>query len=304
MEPAQLRPAISVTHQHLLSVLYSELQDRTAGGKVRILDAGCGNGRLLSYLNSNLPLLLPGVEFELHGFDVNDHGVQAEGYFAHTIAQLTAEHPGIDWKQRLHVIPSAEAWPYEAGYFDVVISNQVLEHVHAPHIFFAETYRVLRRGAFSVHLFPLRHYIYEGHLLLPWVHRILDHDLLVAYIRALSWFGLGKYREHHKATGVTRTDFSRAHADYMAFFTSYLSKREILQICRRAGLRASFRYTDRLYSSKLRQVLRMRPKFQYHRPSSAWMQWIKVMLLRYVGGVTLFLEKDEVYTGSQARSVH
>jgi SAM-dependent methyltransferase len=296
--------ATSITHQHILAVIVTELKHRRTEGPVRILDVGCGNGKLIAFLHSNLPILLPFLTFELHGFDVNDHGVQKTGYFDSTISDLTSAFPEVPWIERLRVISSDSAWPYPREAFDVIISNQVLEHIQDPNFFFSEIYRVLRFQGFSAHLFPLKHYIYEGHLLLPYVHRILNHDLLVAYINFLSLLGLGKYKEHRAATGVSRHAFSLAHADYMAFFTHYLSYSELLRLGKIAGLRTSFRYTLEFYTSKLRQIFRMVPRMEYRRPQSAVTEWMKIAVLRYLSGITLFLEKDEVYTSSPGRSAH
>jgi len=72
----------SITHLHLLSVLVTELSIKNiTNGQVRILDAGCGNGHFSSFMHLNLTALFPKIEFEIHGYDVGDHGVQAKDFF-------------------------------------------------------------------------------------------------------------------------------------------------------------------------------------------------------------------------------
>jgi len=51
----------------------------------------------------NFGVLNPVIEFEIHGFDVNNHGMQSEGYFKNTIELLSEHFPSISWEKRLHV---------------------------------------------------------------------------------------------------------------------------------------------------------------------------------------------------------
>lgn len=194
------------------------------------------------------------------------------------------------------MISSKEAWPYDDGFFDFVISNQVVEHVLDHDLFFSEISRILCQGGKSFHLFPLRHYFYEGHLNLPMVHRILNHDFLVSYIKFLSRLGLGKFRDHNISTSISLNEYSERHADYMSFFTNYLSYREILKLGKKYSLRTSFRYTQEFYEAKLRSLLRLKPRHKYNYNRSSFIDWIAIHFFKYLSSITLMLEKNEVYT--------
>ena len=98
---------------------------------------------------------------EVYGFDVRDHGVQADGFMDATLANLAAAHREVPWAARMSSITQADAWPYEDASFDVVLSNQVMEHVADHDRVFAETNRVLRDGGYAVHLFPLKHCVWD-----------------------------------------------------------------------------------------------------------------------------------------------
>jgi SAM-dependent methyltransferase len=289
--------ASSITHQHILSVVNTEVCEVTPGRPVRILDAGCGNGKLVAYLTRALGVLRPEVEWEVYGFDVHDHGVQAEGYIQQTLDFLHSDVPGIEWKERIACVGSTESWPYADDFFDVVVSNQVLEHVRDHARFFRENARVLRNGGFAVHLFPLGHYLYETHLNLPFVHWIGDHDLLYRYIRFLSRLGLGKYRSSRRVSGVSLDEYSERHADYLYHYTSYLSQTQALGLARTAGLRASYRYTPYFYAAKLRSLLRLSPRYLYPHRRSGILTWLGTLILRHVSCITLFLQKKETYRG-------
>jgi SAM-dependent methyltransferase len=286
----------SITHAHILRVLNSELAVRAAdGSELRILDAGCGDGELLSYLASCLPALNPRLRFAFYGFDLTDPGVQRPQFLERTMLRLRSEFPEYDWRERLAGITANSAWPYEDGFFDVVLSNQVLEHVADHDLFLAETWRTLREGAFSVHLFPLKHYLYEGHLNLPLVHRIADHSLLKSYIRTMSRLGFGKYRSHARGEGVSLEEYVERHADYMHHFTNYLSGAELLRLAKRHGLRASFKYTPEFYRTKLQSMIGREGAPIYPSERSSLADWAGALVLRHISSITLFLEKKQTY---------
>jgi SAM-dependent methyltransferase len=289
-----LAPPESLTHQHLLSVINTECR-RLPQQTIRLLDLGCGDCRMLSYLAANLPLLNPGVRFELYGLDVLEPGVQESGFLNQARQLLSQRRPSEDWSTRVMGISAGEPWPYETGYFDIVISNQVLEHVRDHEFLFEQLARTLRWGGWSAHLFPLLHYVYEGHLHLPLVHRILNYDVLRAYIRTLSRLGLGKFPRHRADSGIGLDEFAERHADYIHALTNYLTYQQALQLAKRHSLHATFRYTGEFYTAKLRSLVGTRPLLHYRMKRSSAVDWVAVMALRYVSSVTLFLQKERAY---------
>jgi hypothetical protein len=50
--------AVSITHKHILSILNTKLQHQSFDQPVRILDAGCGNYELTSYLQKFIPAFI------------------------------------------------------------------------------------------------------------------------------------------------------------------------------------------------------------------------------------------------------
>ncbi|MBO9624355.1 MAG: class I SAM-dependent methyltransferase [Sphingomonas sp.] len=292
----QLARASSLTHQHLLAVVNTRLAAIAPTKRViTICDVGCGNGVFLSYLASGLRLLWPRNEFHFYGIDVSDSGVQAEGFFASTIRTLAAAHPEVDWTSRLHLIRSTERWPFDDGAIDVITSNQVLEHVRDHAHFMAESYRVLATGGVGTHLFPLRHYIWEGHLHIPLVHKIHQHDLVRKYIKAMSYIGLGVYKGHRDQFGHSRDFFAEEHADYMTFMTNYKSAREMLAYCKAAGLRSTYAHTWEFYEALLRKRLGLKPRHGY-KERGFMFSLLSYLFCRYLSSVTLTTEKHQLYS--------
>lgn len=125
-----------------------ELILAAAGERVNgcVLDDGCGVGQYLTHLGA-------------HARGV--FGLEYDPGHARTAAQVAG---GV-------VRGASEALPYEAGAFDLVLSHEVLEHVHDDREALTEIARVLRRpnsargvpGGRAVLFVPNRGYPFETH---------------------------------------------------------------------------------------------------------------------------------------------
>lgn len=76
----------------------------------RILDLGCGNG--------NHAMFLAGLEYEVYGIDISSEAIE--------IARAWFNKKGLKADLR---VGDVERLPYEDGFFDVVVSDGVLDHV-------------------------------------------------------------------------------------------------------------------------------------------------------------------------------
>ena len=291
--------ASGAAHHHMLAVLSSEI---AASGQraVRVLDAGCGDGALILHLHERFAALCPGVRLELFGFDVSDSAVQESGYLAGALRKLSDRAPGVVWNERIRVIRSNDPWPFPAEHFDYVLSNQVLEHVADHDHFLAEMRRVLVESGTSIHLFPLRHNLYEPHLHMPPVHWIKEYDLLRSAILWASRLGWGAYRRA-KALGLetTRERYAESRADYILFETHYLSRGEVLTLAKRHRMRCSFRYTEHFYTNRLRTLLGRAPRTQFRPSRHALLHSLLVRMLMWCSSVTVILEKKSFQVPAQ-----
>jgi SAM-dependent methyltransferase len=144
----------------------------------RILDFGCGTGQLLQLADEMR------VEAEFLGTDTFDGRYRkwSEAVPAHL-------------RPRMRPVESGQL-PFEDGFFDAVVANQVFEHIAEPCSALSEICRVLKPGGAFLALFPTRDIWFEGHcgLYFPhWLHRL--PRLQLAYLAACRSLGFGFYRE-------------------------------------------------------------------------------------------------------------
>ncbi len=283
----------SVTHVHLLAAIRAELQGSPGRQSVRLLDAGCGNCGLIEFLQRSFVALDPALHVELYGFDISDPHVQESDFLAAGVRRLREFDPNIPWADRTASVVAGDPWPFESGFFDVVVSNQVLEHVADHGHFFSELRRVLRPNAVGLHCFPVEECLWEGHLGMPIVHRVRGHHQRQKVIEWFSLLGFGRHRPAR--TGLTRVDFAERHADYLNRYTNYTKARDLLHIAKAARLRGTFSYSAGLYEQKLRMLLRLPLKHRYGAPRAGAISTLLFWILKHVSSVTLRVQRSDTY---------
>jgi SAM-dependent methyltransferase len=109
-----------------------------------ILDFGCGAGDTVNALRAL-------------GYD------NASGYDV-----IQTRHPSATEREYIKEGTVVNlVLPYEDDTFDLVISNQVFEHVHDQVRVFQELHRITKPGGHGLHIIPARYCPIEGHLLVP-----------------------------------------------------------------------------------------------------------------------------------------
>ncbi|MEN6479873.1 MAG: class I SAM-dependent methyltransferase [Anaerolineales bacterium] len=148
----------------------------------RILDVGCGLGLYVRAFRA--------YSDEVYGVDVDPARV----------AEASAAFPNI--RQGV-----AEALPYPDDYFDLVFSNEVLEHVDDDAAAVRESWRVLKPGGRLVAFVPNRWYPFETHGVywrgqyhfgnIPLVNYLPDpaRNKLAPHVRAYTAHGLRRLFE-------------------------------------------------------------------------------------------------------------
>lgn len=293
LKQAAYKDSVSITHRHMISVINTmlkfekNLSDKTT---IKILDAGCGGGLMIYYLNKYLPLFNEKKKFLIYGYDLIDHGVQKSGFAKETFSYLYDNVPEVDWSERIKLITSDQDWPFEDEFFDIVISNQVLEHVWDHHQFFREQKRVLMPKGFSHHIFPVKEVIMDGHVFLPGVHKLNSWDAIFRKIRFYTRAGFGIYRKQKKDFEYNKDYFSRVWADKIYHYCNYQTFAELSKAAKDNHLCLTTRFTFQFYWRKFTEILGIRIGFIYgYKPSSK----IIFFFLKYIAGVSIVLYKGE-----------
>lgn len=119
---------------------------------LRILDWGCGRGRSVALLRQE--------GFEAFGLDI-DRAVLHNG---HDLFRAR----GLDPERLLRHID--DIGTFSDGGFDVVFSEETLEHVADLAQLARESFRLLRPGGIAIHSFPGSRWLIEPHIHMPLVH--------------------------------------------------------------------------------------------------------------------------------------
>jgi SAM-dependent methyltransferase len=285
--------AKSITHEHLLCIANSCLLNQRINRNIRILDVGCGRGDLIHFLFSTLSDLYPQIEFEVFGFDVVEHGAKRKEYLDDVIEKLSSLSPNVRWKDRIAIISNSECWPYKNEYFDLIFSNQVLEHVQDHDFLFSEIARTLKWKGVSAHLFPVNSCFLEGHLHIPLAHRIRNYDLLKSYIKIFIKIRQMRHFPDLIKRNLSLPLLSQAYADYILNYTNYPSVKRCVDLGKKYKLRTSFRYTKHLYFEKLKSLIGCKRKFVYEE-GNPFFDYFIFMILRNISSITLFMEKENL----------
>jgi methionine biosynthesis protein MetW len=191
----------------------------------KVLDVGCGSGKLLYWLN-------------LHGWDT--YGVELSSKAAECAA-----------KKGLNIFNGelAEA-KYPDNYFDFVIVNQVLEHLHDPMSLLVETNRILKAG---------------GQLLIG----VPNLESYESRIFGMYWSHLDIPRHlHHFSFPILEvilqsTGFDIERVIGKTFFIPYSNKLSLRQLIMHENIINSAIAAIRVYLLKFPAYLLYKPKYKF-----------------------------------------
>lgn len=150
----------------------------------KALDYGCGDGEMLQAIRA------AGVDC-----------VGAEVFYAASNARQMAEEKGLLNSLIFEVVDGRIPFPDHS--FDLVVSNQVFEHVEALDALLQEIRRVLKPGGRLVAAFPLQDCLIEYHMMVPFTHWFSKTSpLRVPYTDLAYRLGLGNYRNRPREQWV------------------------------------------------------------------------------------------------------
>lgn len=298
----------SVNAEELLKIILNEFPVSSIPNPFRLLDIGCGSGSFMGELHSALNGIYTDISVEVYGYDVSEHTGGRKEYTTALLENLKSVDSRVNWKKRITVVSDSDGIPFEDGFFHLLISTQVMEHVRDHNLFFKENYRVLADNGLGVHTYPSRECLKDGHLNLWFVHWINDFDMLRAYIKFCSLFRMGKYKGKYRKekieAGFSISDYARYQAEYMTYQANYISIKKALILAKMNGFRATFlRYSISRVIRKFRRIfsfgLSNKNKNSFERRDNNYPDCLIINLLqRFLlslysrfGSVTLILEK-------------
>jgi SAM-dependent methyltransferase len=172
----------------------------------RVLDFGCGNGDVVALLQAR--------GWDAWGADI----------------ALPLQH-----SERLTLIESG-ATTFPAGWFDLVISQEVFEHVADLSSVARELWRITKPGGSELHVVPAQLRVIEPHIFMPLVHWLPKNRLRRWAVALCVRLGVGLTSEINQAAivGMTRREVIDFEFRYLCDHTFYRRVGDITrQFCER-----------------------------------------------------------------------
>jgi SAM-dependent methyltransferase len=241
-----------VNYEYLLTYV----RGHPAFPAVKVLDYGCGDGALVRLLRE-------------HGCDGAGCDLFYEG---------AETRPGDE--EFIRAIEADAPLPYPDGTFDVILSNQVFEHIDELAPVLERLHRVLRDDGHMLLHFPSAEVIREAHLGMPFVHWLpRGSRLRYLFTLALRSAGLGFFKN-----GRTRREWTRGQLDWIDRYCFYKPYRQL-----RATIDPLFTVTHHelpyiVFRLGRRAALRALLKL----PGA---EWLAIRLFRRVAFLALILRK-------------
>lgn len=196
-------------HVNYLYVLDQAMRDDPQRRRV-VLDYGCGRGQIVE-AGRNAGLEIYGVEAFYEGSTVRPD-IERKGWLGNIVRVI--ENGVI---------------PFDDHFFDLVVSNQVIEHVEDLDGVLCEIHRVLKPGGAFLSLFPSKDVIRENHCGIPLIHRFSKQSRFRFYYAVvLRQIGLG-YHKGNKSPSQWARDF----LIWLDAFTHYRDRNEIASAFRK-----------------------------------------------------------------------
>ena len=161
--------------------------------KAKILDYGCGKGSLVE----------EGIK---QGMDIN--GVEAFSFGSNVKIKEYLQERGILGSKIKEL--AGDSIPFPDHYFDLIISNQVFEHVKDLDKCLSEIDRVLKEDGRLLCLFASKEVIREGHCGIILAHRIPKSRFRFYWLAFFKSLGFGRLKKR------------RSVRDWAAFFNDWL----------------------------------------------------------------------------------
>jgi SAM-dependent methyltransferase len=172
------------------------------------------------------------------------------------------------------------------NYFDLIVSNQVLEHVVDFDIVLSEMNRVLKPGGIILSIFPSKEVWREGHCGIPFLHKFpKGGPLRIYYTFILRSFGMG-YNKGAKS----KWEWSREWCNYIDNYTHYRTKKIIIENFKKYFANISFcEYNYILFRLKHNRSI-LYPLFKFLLKITLFKFFINI-IVRRIGSMVFVVKK-------------
>ena len=177
---------------------------------LKVLDFGCGNGEIVELLRDN-GINSYGVDIYFQGIpdSLKDNKLFKSGY--------------------IKAIYDKDGLPFPEKYFDVIISNQVFEHVKDLDSLIESLDKILNDNGIMYHHFPIMEVWRENHTGIPFLHWFKSGSKFRYYYSLiLRSFGMG----FHKDQWNTKIGWVNHKLDYLDKLCFYRKYSRIKEICK------------------------------------------------------------------------
>lgn len=195
-------------------------QGKTAQ-QVRVLDWGCGRGRFVLWLRD--------LGFDAYGVDIDPEPIK-NGL---PLFEKKGHH-----NQPLSLISPDGRTEYEDGFFDFIMTDNVLEHVSNLEKVVAEIDRLTSKNGGGYHIFPAQRQFKEGHLFMPLVHWLPEGKLRKSVIR--NCVKMGKEPHWSEVKDLSLEDKTQVYYDYSTDHIFYRPCKSIRDQFMRHGFKVNY----------------------------------------------------------------
>lgn len=186
-------------HDKFLNLIIKLSKNFKNNKDIKILDWGCGKGELINYLiNKNF----------------NCYGVE--------ISKLKLETNNLN--KKIYLINSDNKTKFDSNYFDIVLTNQVIEHIADKDSFMSEINRILKNGGFSYNILPAKYRINEVHLKMPFIHW-LPKNFFRKFL--IYFFNLFKFNHWKECLNLSYKEKVNFYFDYSVNKTFYIDAHKL-----------------------------------------------------------------------------
>lgn len=247
-------------HQFCVDLAIEESTLRDPSRSAKVLDYGCGAGQIVELLRCASPTIAA------YGCDIFYDG----GSYRRDVdeALLSA---GVVREMRDGRIPFGDAE------FDVVINNQVMEHVEDLDAVVQEIGRVVKPGGIVLSLFPDASVWREGHSGIPFLHWYRSGSKVrIFHAMAFRAMGFGYYTE-----GKSIPQWSRDFCEWLDKWTRYRAYDDIRRVYAR-HIGPMIHAEERLLSTRLGNRAKL----------VGWLPlYVRRQAVRKLGGMVFFCVK-------------